>query len=987
MAWLLPLLEGPRPFVRPELLDARSLMGGGLVLGFISGLTYALLAVGIVLVYKTNRFLNLAHAQFGALSALLLSKFVLDDGWSWWVAFPVVIAIGAAVGMLVERLIIRRLVTQQRSPSTMLLVSVGVSELLLALNYVPAVQPNVTRLQFKGYPLPFHSSFSVAGIVLGGQHILILILVPLLVIALTLFLWRSVWGKAIRACATNPDSARLCGIPLRRVNLTAWALAGGLSAITAVLQAPSQGTYNAAGFGPDLLLRALGAAALGGFTSIPMALAGGLLIGEAEQVSLALSNSTGPSELVVFVLVALIVIVRARAIGGQRSGELTASEEIRPATVPESVRNRFVVRRQGVLLGVLSLFVAVVFPVLPYFNSLSSRFDLTVIVIMAIASVGLTMLVGWSGQVSLGHFALLGLGAYLCAKLGAHSFSLPLILVIAAAAGAVLMTLIGLPAVRSGGLAVAVTTLGLAVVAPTWLFNQSWLGAPGNAAVIVDDVGLSPFGILHSRLGLYYVAVALLVISVVATRSLRRSLPGQLMVASRDNPRAVSSFGVAPASVRLSALAVSGAIVAAAGALWGLAWQSMSVDLVPAQLSLVLLAPAVIGGLGSVPGSVAGALAIYFPAFFISPHLSSIFGSFGQQIGFQLVLGGIGLVVIPLIRPGGLASIGQSWWEGFLGSVARDVEGRDAPDIMRSRVPAPREPVRAASTPAVDPAAPDGAVPLRITGLSTRIGGRAILHDVDLEIGPGEIVGLIGPNGAGKTTLMNVVSGHLPATGGTVSLFGQPVTSLAPDKRSRLGLGRNFQEARLFPGLQVWEALRVALARRQGSGLLSAAVSAPWTRMTERRARAQAEEIIESLGLQTWTETLTGELSTGTRRVCELATQLAAAPRMLLLDEPTAGLAQREAEAFGPLLKQVRESLQCSVLVIEHDMPLLMSLCDRVYAVAGGQVIASGTPDEVRANELVVATYLGTSDVAIERSGPIVPPRTKSRPRATTAAR
>ncbi|HWC36576.1 MAG TPA: ATP-binding cassette domain-containing protein [Mycobacteriales bacterium] len=940
-------------------------MGGGLVLGFVSGLTYALLAVGIVLVYKTNRFLNLAHAQFGALSALLLSKFVLDDGWSWWAAFPVVIAIGAAVGLLVERFIIRRLITQQRSPSTMLLVSVGISELLLALNYIPAVQPDVTRLQFQGYPLPLHKSFTVAGIVLGGQHILILILVPILAAALGLFLWRSVWGKAIRACATNPDSARLCGIPLRRVNAFSWAIAGGLSAITAVLQAPSQGTYNAAGFGPDLLLRALGAAALGGFTSVPMALIGGLLIGEAEQVSLALSNSTGPSELVVFVLVALIVISRGRAIAGMRSGELAASEEIRPTAVPASVRDRFVVRRQAALLGIGSLWIAALFPVLPYFNSLSSRFDLTVIVVMATASVALTMLVGWSGQVSLGQFALLGLGAYLCAKLGHHGLSLPLILLIAAAAGAALMVLIGLPAVRTGGLAVAVTTLGLAVVAPTWLFDQSWLGAPGNAAVVVDDVGLEPFGILHSRLGLYYVALALLVFVVAAARLIRRALPGQLMVAARDNPRAVSSFGVAPAAVRLSALAVSGAIVAAAGVLWGLAWQSMSIDLVPAQLSLVLLAPAVIGGLGSVSGAIAGAFAIYFPAFFISPHLTSVFGSFGQQIGFQLVLGGVGLVVIPLLRPGGLASIAQGWWERFLRSVASDVEGRDAPDLVAPHVPAPRQ--------AVEPlrvtAAPGNGVPLRLDALSTRIGGRAILYDVDLEVGPGEIVGLIGPNGAGKTTLMNVVSGHLAASSGTVSLFGQPVTGVPPSRRAHLGLGRNFQEARLFPGLTVSEALRVSLAQHERVGTIGAAVAAPWSRMTERRAAARAAEIIEALGLQEWAGTLTGELSTGTRRVCELATQLAAAPRVLLLDEPTAGLAQREAEAFGPLLKQVRDSLQCSVLVIEHDMPLLMSLCDRVYALAGGQVISCGTPEEVRSNDLVVATYLGTSDVAIKRSG------------------
>ncbi|HEX4862450.1 MAG TPA: branched-chain amino acid ABC transporter permease/ATP-binding protein [Acidimicrobiales bacterium] len=916
-------------------------MSAGLVLGFVTGLTYGLLAVGIVLVYKTNRFLNLAHAQFGALSALLVAKFVLDWGWSWWAAFPAAIAVGVAVGLLVERLIIRKMVRQKRSGTSMLLVSIGVAELLLALNYVPALGPNVSRLNFKGYPLPFSTKWVAGSVVLGGEHILIIILAPVIVAGLALFLKYSVWGKAIRACAANAEAARLCGIPLMKVNALAWGVAGGLSAVTAVLVAPSQGSFNGVSLGPDLLLRALGAAALGGFTSIPAALIGGLLIGEVEQVTLSLAHSSGPAELVVFLLVVAIVAVRGRVIG-ETATETGSGDEEGPVPVPVSIKDRVIVRHQRAFLGLGGLFVAVLLPKLPYFRTEAHRFDMVVILVMAVASVALTLVVGWAGQVSLGHYALLGLGAYLTAKLVPHGLSLPLVLFLAGLAGAAAMVVVGLPALRIKGLALAVTTLGFAVVAPTWLFDQSWLGAPGNAPVIVQRAGLATVGVVRSQLGLYYVALALLAVTLVCLGSVRRSLPGQLVVAVRDNEKAVAGFGVQPAAVKLGILALSGAIVAAAGVVWGLAWQSMSTDLVPAQLSLVLLALPVIGGLGSLSGAVAGALAIYVPSFFISPYLTSVFGSFGRQVGFQLALGGLGLVLIPLTQPSGLAGIGRKLWQKVLHSVAGAVE-RAEPDAFRP--------------------------PLAVRGVSKRFGSLTALDDVNLEVAAGEIVGLIGPNGAGKTTLMDVISGQLSPDAGTVALFGRPVTALSPDQRAHLGLGRNFQEARLFPGLTTREALRVALARGHRVSLLSALVGAPWAAMSEARARRRVHEVIEAMGLGAWADTLTGELSTGTRRICELAAQIVAGPRVLLLDEPTAGVAQREAEAFGPLLRRIRDQLDCSILIVEHDMPLLMGVCDRIYALASGTVLANGTPEEVRDDPQVITSYLGTDGVAAERSG------------------
>ena len=157
----------------------------------------------------------------------------------------------------------------------------------------------------------------------------------------------------------------------------------------------------------------------------------------------------------------------------------------------------------------------------------------------------------------------------------------------------------------------------------------------------------------------------------------------------------------------------------------------------------------------------------------------------------------------------------------------------------------------------------------------------------------------------------------------------------------------------------------------------------PWARQAEAASRADADEVIGRLGLEAWADTPLGDLSTGTRRICDLAAQSAARPAVLLLDEPTAGVAQREAEAFGPVLRRLRDELDCSILIIEHDMGLLMGLCDRIYAMDSGVVIAEGTPAEVRADPLVVASYLGTSDSAIDRAGPVAAPSPARKARAT----
>jgi branched-chain amino acid transport system ATP-binding protein len=244
------------------------------------------------------------------------------------------------------------------------------------------------------------------------------------------------------------------------------------------------------------------------------------------------------------------------------------------------------------------------------------------------------------------------------------------------------------------------------------------------------------------------------------------------------------------------------------------------------------------------------------------------------------------------------------------------------------------------------------------------------VNDVDLTFLRGQIVGLIGQNGAGKTTLFDLISGFLVADRGRIVLRGIDVTDWAPFERARGRLGRSFQEAKLFPSLAVWETIAVALERHLANrDLLAASLHLPASYESEAAVRDRVDELVELMGLGSFHDKLVGELSTGTRRIVELACLLATEPAVVLLDEPSAGVAQRETEALGPLLLRVKQQTNCTIGIIEHDMPLLRSICDEMVALELGAVIARGDPETVLQDPRVVESYLGTDDAAINRSG------------------
>ena len=935
------------------------------VVGLLTGLTYGVLAVGLVLIYRATGVINFAHGEIGAFGAAVLALLVLDYRWNFFVALAAVLVIGAAIGAVVELGVIRRLF---HAPRLILLVAtIGVAQLMF---FAQAILPGIENIA--RYPTPLDRGIEIGDFLMRSEHFMVLAFVPACVAGLTLFLTRTPYGLAVRASSENGDAARLAGISVKRVSTLVWILAAVLATLSAVLLNPMRGVIVGGGFGalgPGLLLRALAAALIGRLTSLPMALAGGVAIGVAEALVLINVASPGVADLVMFALVVGLVLKRRRG-AGDDEGAWSLSPKIKP--IPERLRRIWWVRRLPLLAGGTSLALALLVPVI--FTTSAQLFLLTTVLLYALVALSLTVLIGWAGQLSLGQFAFVGLGAMTTASLYARGMPFLVAVAYGTLAGVLAALAVGGPALRVRGLDLAITTLAFAVMAHGWLLPHR-IFTGGNSIISVPRATVAGVD-LASPTAYYYLCLVVLVAAVLMMSRLRASGVGRTLIAVRDNEPSAASFTVSPALAKLTAFAVSGGLAAMAGGLLAGLRVQFTTGAFSVTESLNVVAMTVIGGVGSVAGSVLGAVYVVgIPAIFQDAQAARLLSS------------GIGLLVLLLYFPGGLAQLLYKARDSILAVAERR---------LTSHGPTPPPPEEAAEA---DPAPDSGsnghgsrrAVPARVdseqgagssdgdegrrrpvllaTDIAVRFGGRWALDRVSIEAHEGELLGLIGSNGAGKSTLMNVISGFIPPLTGRVELLGTDVTPLPPHERARLGLGRVFQDARLFSDLTVLESVKVALEGQERSEAVPSMLALPPALRAERAKSADAAELVDYLGLGRYADAFISDLSTGTRRIAEMACLLALRPRVILLDEPTAGVAQRETEAFGPLLERIRRELDATLVIIEHDMPLIMSISDRVYCLGAGEVIAHGEPEEVRNDPEVVAAYLGTDDRAIQRSG------------------
>jgi ABC-type branched-subunit amino acid transport system ATPase component/ABC-type branched-subunit amino acid transport system permease subunit len=900
------------------------------IIGLFTGLAYGALAIGLVLVYRATRVINFAHAELGALGGAVLALLVLDHGWNWVAAVVVVVAGGVVLGGLTDIAIVRRL--SRSSPLAVLVGTIGLAELF----YV--VQLSLPDVRHPGpYPSPLHRTLHLAGITLRSEHFLALALIPAAAIGLGMFLNRTAYGVGIRAVADNADAARLAGIPERRVHTFVWALAGGLAVLAVVLINPLRSVL--VGLpgpppGPGLLERALAAALIGRMTSVPAAVAGGVGLGVLEAYVLANVGDPGVADAVIFLVVLVLLFVQARRLGATDpggwdiAGRVRSAGERMNAMVKPSTRLRRGSMAAGIAVAVLLPFV---------FSQPSQMYLMSRVAIFVLIGLSVTVLTGWAGQLSLGQFAFVGLGAFGAASLVSRGMPFSVALAYATVLGAGAALLIGLPALRIRGPYLAVATLAYGVAARQWLFTRhTFVGQTGTAVIPRAHL----FGLNLASQRTYYflcLVVALAVIPMVSR--LRRTGNGRRLIAVRENENNAAAFTISPTLAKLSAFALAGALAALAGGLLG----GLRVEFGPEQFgadqSLLVVAMAVIGGLGSVTGAVLGAL-----------YLIGLPSLIGETPVVTLLTSSVGLLVLLLFAPGGLLQV--------VTGVATRLRGLGA----------------SGEPPAADDAEPGTAGAalerpprmaervLTVEGATVRFGGVVAVDAVDLVVGEGEVVGLMGANGAGKTTLMNAVSGFQALASGDVRLGPDSLAAVPPYERARMGLGRQFQDGRLFSNLTARECVLGALEAEAPSDLVPSLLALPSSRRGESDKREEADEILSYLKLSDYAEHVVAELSTGTRRVLELACLMALRPSVLLLDEPTSGIAQREVEAYGKVIKRLQDATGAGILLIEHDIPLLMDLCDRVYCLDNGRVIAEGPPETVRRDPAVVAAYLGTTD-------------------------
>ena len=594
------------------------------------------------------------------------------------------------------------------------------------------------------------------------------------------------------------------------------------------------------------------------------------------------------------------------------------------------------------LVGHRSFLIALfaILAILPVVTNPYFLFVANLIFVYTILALGLNMLVGFAGQFALANAAMFGIGAYTTGltqvRLGfSYWFALPSGAVLAALVG----TLIALPALRISGLYLALATLAFAHFTQ-WVFLQWEEVTYGAGGFHVPPVDFSWLG-LEPEFGVYYlswlVSLGLLIFAWLAMRS----RIGRAFVAIRDSEVAAETLGIDLLKYKTLAFALSGFFAGIAGGLYCAMLNFVAPEGYDLYQVILQKAMIVLGGLGSVVGSVLGALFLV-----IANEVLREFKS-AQEIAFGAVL-----LVTVLFMPKGIASQLKRWLPGWEEPFHIDVASRAG--AAPPEVAFLHESGRAAPR----PRASDKSI-LSVQDVSIAFGGVHALENVSAEIRPGEIFGIIGPNGAGKTTLVNVISGLNKGAAGRVSLDGTNISGLKPSAIAALGIGRTFQTSQLFPGLTVLENMMVGLHLGSGAGLFSAAFRTKAMREEEAEMVARAREALRYVAMEQFADRPGDALSFGQQRIVEIARTLINRPKVVLLDEPAAGLDVNRVAELDRLLRRIRDEHGVTLVLIEHVIRLVMGVSDRVLVLNSGVKIAEGTPEEIRRDQQVIQAYLG----------------------------
>jgi ABC-type branched-subunit amino acid transport system ATPase component/branched-subunit amino acid ABC-type transport system permease component len=887
--------------------------GRFLLLGLGSGAIYALVALGIVLVYRGSGVVNFANGALSLTGAAVYVECLERFG----TAIAMVIGIGAAAlaGLVINLGVMTPL--RKASPLTRVIATLGLlslgSELWKHRLDKFGVRP-VEPIFPSGPVQPFGH-----GLIISEDRLWLLGTTVAMVALLWVIYRTTRFGFATTAVAENEAVAAAQGWSPTTIASINWMLGGALAGFAGIMLSTITGLSVTSQ--TTVIVPALAAALIGGFASFPLTLAGGLLVGVLESEALNYASPTGYSKglstSVPFFLIVLILVARGKALPLRNflADRLPSigSARINPIAVAVIL---------PIVVGSLWIFST------NYINAVITS------AVMALVALSLVVVAGYAGQLSLTQWTMAGMGALFAGRLAGDVWGLPYPLAVLVG---ILITipagvLVSLPALRVRGASLAVTSLALGYVLSTMVLgNDAYTGGPLRGT-IVDDPTLFGWSLRSVKYPERYAAVSVCLVALGAlmVANLRRGRSGRRLIAVRDNERAAASMGIGVLEAKVFAFAVSSVLAAAGGTI--IAFRNPNLDYsrfdLFGNINAVLFAT--IGGIGWIAGGIVGGL---IASGGLVSHTISHYVSTKE---WYPAIAALVLVATVIQQPHGVMP--------KLIQIVQHLLRRLRPTTVGE------VPTAAAERVAIERVVP---MSLEMRDVTVRFGGIVAVHDVSLVVSPGEVVGLIGPNGAGKTTLIEAATGFVPCTG-SVMLDGKSVTKLSATARSRRGLTRSFQSLELFEDLSVRDNLRIA-CDDGGRGSYIVDLFRPRRQDLSAPARAAVAEF----ELGSWLDKKPSELPYATRRLVAIARAVASAPSVLLLDEPAAGLDEASTAEMAHLIKRLAKDWGMAVLLIEHDVALVMRTCDRIYALRFGEVIASGSPNEVRNHRDVIESYLG----------------------------
>jgi ABC-type branched-subunit amino acid transport system ATPase component/branched-subunit amino acid ABC-type transport system permease component len=891
-----------------------------IISGIATGAIYGLAGTGLVLTYKTSGLFNFGHGALATVAAYLFYALHVEHGLGWEQSFVIsVVVAGPLLGLVVER--VARNLAQQRTAMKI----VGTVGMILIVQGLGTMKYGPDLINVDNYLPKATESFRFADVNVQYKYVIVTGVAIVIVAALYALFRFSRLGLAMRAVVDDPDLLDIKGTSPVRVRRFAWMIGSTLAAVSGVLVLPLVGlepitlTF--------LVVSAFGAAALGAFSSIPLTFVGGLVIGVGADICKNYTPNVSwlaglpPSLPFIALLLVLLVLPRRKLVPPNRV-------QIRQALewhAPPRVR------------GLTGLVVLIPFLLVPAFAGVRLGFY-TVGLTQIIMFLSLGLLVRTSGQVSLCHSTFAAIGAVAFSQLTVqHHVPWLLAVLLASFVAVPVGALIAIPAIRLSGLFLALATLGFAITVERLFYPLNFMFTSAAQGRPVPRPSFAQGDDAY-----YYLVLAFAIAIAVLMVAIHRGRLGRLLRGMSESPVAVSTAGLNTNVTKMLVFCLSAFLAATSGVLYAASVQNAGAadSHFTSFASIILLATLAIapfvepwyaifiGMTAIIPGYIEGSNTLNI--------MNVLFGVFAIQVAMQ---GG------PSTMPMRI----RAWFARFeRNQVPGNADGAE-PDTLR---PATR----------VDSSL-DG---LRVEGLTVRFSGLTAVKDFSVHAPVGQITGLIGPNGAGKTTTFNACTGLIRPSAGRILLHGKDISRLNPSARGRAGLGRTFQITELCESLTVAE--NVALGHESalaGRGWVSQLIATPAQHQANQAATLSAMRLC---GISDLAARQAGELSTGQRRLVELARCLAGNFDVLLLDEPSSGLDREETAKFGRVLAQVVAERGVGILLVEHDMSLVMGVCDYIYVLDFGVLLHEGDPASVRSSQQVRSAYLGSDDLDLQEA-------------------